>query len=287
MNELAELKIILSDLRMQYRSVSKQLSRCPDGHLMIVREGLYYKYYQTNHAGGRRERRGIGKDRMLISRLAHKSYLEEKRRRLEENIRILENAADHSCSLDDHEILQQLPRHFEQLQSVRILRGRDDGPDWPHPSRHPAVCPQRPRLDIGPMRPEEWASMPYAENTQFLENKIYLTSRGIACRSKSEIGVLDNYDRLQIPFHYDETFLIDGHRLSPDVVGVRSDGMLIYHEHCGRFEEGYKQRMAWKLSLYESVGICPGKNLILSFDHEDGSMNLALIREQIRDAYGL
>ena len=78
-----------------------------------------------------------------------------------------------------------------------------------------------------------------------------------------------------------------GELLAPDAVGARRDGVLIYHEHCGVNSEGYHKRNAHKLDLYERAGIVQGKNLLLTFDREDGSIDLELIRMQIMDIYRL
>ena len=95
------------------------------------------------------------------------------------------------------------------------------------------------------------------------------------------------YDSLEIPFHYDEVVLIGGRQVSPDIIGARRDGTLIFHEHRGLFSDEYLARNDWKSGLYAAAGIIPGVNLIYTYDSPSGVINARLAREIIKDIYWL
>ena len=157
---------------------------------------------------------------------------------------------------------------------------------WPNP-RESGIRPKTPLLRLTDITPEEWAALPYRVNTKNKERKVHFTSRGLACRSKSEMGILNEYDGFRIFFHYDEVITIDGEELSPDIIGCRMDGTLIYHEHLGLQDEPYRQKYIRKEYIYSKAGIKHGKNLIYTYDSESGGLNMRLVREIIKDAYRL
>jgi hypothetical protein len=180
-----------------------------------------------------------------------------------------------------------MPASFSAIDPKTILTGSEHSGLWPNPSRDPGIEVRYPVTDTGGMTPEEWGALPYRENTSFCENKIHYSSRAIACRSKSEMAILELYDNLGIPFHYDETLQLSGEYVSPDFIGARSDGKLIYHEHFGLNDPEYIKRAARKTELYRNASIIQGKNLICTYDREDGSINLALIEAMIKDMYNI
>lgn len=285
MNHLTELHGLLSKLRFRQRIVRKELSRCPSGRLAVTHDHGYTSFIEVVYESGVRKRFGINKKPERVVKLARKAYLEEETKRLKKNIERIERMIDGTDSLEPADILRTLPANYEVLDREILFTGRKSGLTWPNPSRDPSVRPKRPALDTGALTPGEWGALPYCENTSFAEYKKHFTSRGVACRSKSEIAILEKYDSLGIPYHCDETIVIGNTTLAPDVVGARADGKLIYHEHFGLRDESYKRRNTWKLELYESAGIRLGDNLICTFDREDESLNMELVEAQIRDRY--
>ncbi len=276
---------MLHILRKRQRIVAKSLSRAPEGSLYISVDGQYLKYrWRTNENGVMRER-SIGKEGELIRRLARKRYLQEELSRIKSNIALLEKACSKSVSLEPDEIVKALPKGLGYLDRELFVTGRNASFNWPHPSRSPDVSVRRPVLDTGLMSPEEWAALPYRENTSYLQYKKQLSPRGFLCRSKSEVAIAGRYDVFRIPFHCDETILIDTYELAPDFIGARADGKLIYHEHCGLHDDGYRSNFSWKLSLYDSVGIRPGQNLIITYDREDSTLNLELVDAFLKAYY--
>jgi len=285
MNSLDSLYLLQTKLKNEYRFVCKELSRCPQGELKIVEEHNYIRYIHTTHDGSVRKRTAISKNPKLIGKLAHKTYLEEKKARLAENIRLIDSILKKSRSLDVSDILAALPWRFHMLDSGIVINGSSSKYNWPFPIRNGSVPPRAAALTTGGLTPEEWGALPYCENTAFLERKTQLTSRGVACRSKSEVAILEKYDAFHIPYHYDEMVIFGNRAFAPDLIAARFDGTLAYHEHFGLSDPDYRRKSNWKMDLYDAEGIRPGKNLICTYDREDGSINMELIEAQIRDMF--
>lgn len=59
---------------------------------------------------------------------------------------------------------------------------------------------------------------------------------------------------------------------------------LVYWEHCGRVNDpAYMRHHKWKLSMYEKAGIVPWKNLILTYDNEQGNIDARIIEAEIKN----
>ncbi len=285
MESFIPLQNLITDLKKMRQSVAAELAHTPAGYLMITEKKDGFHYYDVSYKDGKRCCRSIGHDVRLVEQLARRRVLEEKLRRLDENTKLLQAAAVKSLPLEDADIIRTLPKYFETL-GRDVLIGKPRTFDWPRPCRDGSVMPLTTLpLTTGGLSPREWATLPYCENTGYLEYKKYFNSRGVACRSKSEVAILEKYDAFPIPFHCDESFRIGRDSLAPDVIGARADGVLIYHEHFGGQDERYFQRRARKRWLYAAAGILPGKNLICTHDSEDGTIDMAAVETQIRSLF--
>ncbi len=267
--------------------MSKQLSRAPEGRLYVVKNGIYRAFRREIYIDGVRRMIGIGKKPDVMTALAHKAFLTEKLRRLNIDIELLEMITASSLSLENNAVIDALHPSLQTLPDDMLIYGRRaNSLDWPHPVNE-SLYPKEARLRIDPEDRFNWAAEPYLANTSFMEKKIYSNPRGVQCRSKSEGSVLGLYDDLRIPFHTDETIIMGGRLIAPDIIGCRADGCLIYHEHKGMSSEAYNSRDDYKDRVYKEFGIRQGVNLIYTFDRPDGSVNLPLIQEIIKDAYRL
>ncbi|MCR4805940.1 MAG: hypothetical protein K5981_09895, partial [Clostridia bacterium] len=267
MHEQKTIQALLSEMESEYERGNIELKQLPRGVLRITRNGpkriSFFREYQYE---GVRKRKGIGLDEALIYQLAHKAYLQEKQRRLAANAEKLKNMRDGLESLESCDILQAMPRHFDLLDARRVISGEQlKTQDFPHPVFDGSILPERAGLDTGGLSLKDWAEKPYCANTKRMEHLVHRTSRGILCRSKSEVAILELYDRLGLVYHYDEVVEIDGYYRAPDFRFVRPDRKLIYHEHAGLLDEAYRDDLMDKLMIYRLAGIEQGKNLILTF----------------------
>lgn len=283
--EKTELDLYLSDLRKQRRDVKNALRRAPEGSLRITQNGSYLSYLHITHADGKRVAKAIGKDPGLIYALARKEYNLRLLQALDHNIETLLRAKTQWIPIDEGQLLRTLPKHYDTLEKDKILdRVLISAMDWPCPKPN-GVAAREPALRLEGLTPEEWAARPYRENTKNPEHKIHPNRKGLLCRSKSEVLVTNNYEDLNIFYHYDEVIFINGYYLSPDVIGLAHSLNFKYHEHYGLNSEEYQDHNRFKESLYRDAGIVPGKNLIITYDSPQGRLNARLLHEILLDAY--
>lgn len=118
---------------------------------------------------------------------------------------------------------------------------------------------------------------------------IHRTARGELVRSKSEVIIADALFDKGIDYEYEkELHLNEDGIKSPDfTIEDAESGSKFYWEHCGMMsDETYRRRWETKRMIYEKHGIIEGKNLIVSYDKEDGSIDSQEIRNLINRYLG-
>ncbi|HKM28171.1 MAG TPA: hypothetical protein VJY37_00650 [Anaerovoracaceae bacterium] len=125
--------------------------------------------------------------------------------------------------------------------------------------------------------------MPRRQNSM-PDNGRNLVVNGIYYKSKSEMIIALILEKLELEYAYETRIAADGEVFYPDFAVKRpSDGRIIYLEHCGMIsEEGYNERLAYKISKYYSEGIVLWSNLILTFDELDGGFDAVSAEKVIR-----
>ena len=111
---------------------------------------------------------------------------------------------------------------------------------------------------------------------QFYEEKlIHKTKRGEMVRSKSEVIIADSLFYAGIDYSYeDDLVLNNGIIAHPDFTIYKGGQPIFYWEHLGMLQkEDYREKWDIKRKSYEENGIIEGKNLIISKDGLDGSIN--------------
>jgi len=115
------------------------------------------------------------------------------------------------------------------------------------------------------------------------EGRTHITSRGLRVRSKSEVLIAEKLYEYGIDFRYEEVLKIGKYTFVPDFTVRRRDGKVFYWEHCGRTsDEEYMTRHRRKMELYEIAGIVPWDNLIVTYDDEEGNINIAAAEGEIK-----
>ena len=113
---------------------------------------------------------------------------------------------------------------------------------------------------------------------------IHRTARGELVRSKSEVIIADALFDKGIDYEYEKELHLNGDGIkSPDfTIEDAESGSKFYWEHCGMMsDETYRRRWECKRMIYEKHGIVEGKNLIVSFDKSNGSIDSKEIRNLI------
>ena len=121
-------------------------------------------------------------------------------------------------------------------------------------------------------------------NNQLYEyNLIHKTKRGEMVRSKSEVIIADALFNAEIDYSYEEELKLNNDVvLHPDFT-IHIGGNAIYWEHLGMLQkEDYRRKWDIKRKTYEENGIVEGKNLIISKDGADGSIDSQHIDQLIK-----
>lgn len=126
-----------------------------------------------------------------------------------------------------------------------------------------------------------------SENPHYPEHLKHRTSFGLIVRSRIEAAAAElAYSRGYYIMYEKRVILFDeegnAHVVYPDFILCENenspDVTWIYWEHLGRLDlEGYRERTMLKLKLFPENGIMPGRNLILTTDGMDESIDLMAV----------
>lgn len=276
----------LTRLKEIRKTVKFKLRHPLEGRLLISNNASGPAFFRETYTDGKRKLKGIGRRPESIYKLAHQRYLEELLKAVETNIHALESAGVLLKPMDTGEIIRRLPKNYHLLRPELILDPHfsEDGEKRLRPVRDGSIKPAFLTTCMDGVLPEEWMYQRYCENTSHLEYKTHLSESGNYVRSKSEALIMPLYEQRAIAFHYDELLRVPGGFISPDFYWISGFGRMIVHEHVGRLDDPvYAEHHYKKMEIYRANGFELGRNLILSFDDENGNVNLALIGAMIDD----
>lgn len=124
----------------------------------------------------------------------------------------------------------------------------------------------------------------------FYEDKlIHRTANGELVRSKSEVVIANCLYYNKLEYIYEPELILEGKVKRPDFMIIDDDtGEKWYWEHCGMMtDKKYVKRWEEKKKFYEKNGIKEGKNLIVTYDDENGGLDSAKIDEMVRNIFNL
>lgn len=107
-------------------------------------------------------------------------------------------------------------------------------------------------------------------------------------RSKSEVIIADCLHYNDLLYEYEPVLELEpGKPLRPDFKVLDGDtGEVWYWEHCGVMNDPkYVRRWEDKKKFYEKHGIVEGKNLIVTYDDENGGLDSGYIDQLIKDTF--
>lgn len=138
--------------------------------------------------------------------------------------------------------------------------------------------------DYAPLfpNPMEWELLE-GEQNQYKKEERRHYYKGVYFRSKSEVLVAMVLDSHGLEFKYEVALHINGRTIYPDfVIRRKRDGKIFIWEHFGLiFSEEYRQKMYLKIAELHEAGFNPWDNLLMSFDSEDGSIDIAFIERMV------
>lgn len=274
MFEREGIEEILNGLITKRAAVEKQLLNYPEGDLKVRRQWKKEKKYMTFYlempqkpGDVRRERKNISKDADRLRVMARKEYLQTALERLEGNIIALQEMLD----------------NLEDTSTEGILSGLD-------PAIQKEIVFQKQKEYLLPDDPAEakalleWIREPYPKNPNYSQYLKHRTSTGELVRTKSEALIYEKLKEYKLAYRYENQLMAGNTAIYPDFTIRRTDGKIFYWEHAGRCDlQSYRDDLIWKIKTYESLGIGQWDNLIISFDVEDGRIDMREVESQIKN----
>ena len=119
------------------------------------------------------------------------------------------------------------------------------------------------------------------------EKLIHRTLRDEFVRSKSEVIIANMLHENGIPYEYEKELVINGIKKLPDfTIDDVESGKTWYWEHCGMMNNAsYQKHWEEKKAFYESNGIEEEKNLIATYDDENGGIDSVKIKNIIQEHF--
>jgi len=115
----------------------------------------------------------------------------------------------------------------------------------------------------------KWMNESYETNTLHVERLQYRTILGTIVRSKSEANIANTFERLGIPYRYEQKLYISGRMVFPDYIIRLPNGDMVLWEHNGLIEDdAYAERANEKIKLYEAAGYRQHTNLIITYEDD-------------------
>lgn len=130
--------------------------------------------------------------------------------------------------------------------------------------------------------PREWELLEAEQNEYRKEERRHLY-KGVYYRAKSEVVIAMVLDSHGLEFKYEVALHINGRTIYPDfVIRRKRDGKIFIWEHFGLIcNDEYRQKMYRKIAELHEAGFNPWDNLLMSFDSEDGSIDIDFIEKMV------
>ena len=246
-----------------------------DGHS----SGASKYTYVSKSADGKRKRNQVDVDAPEVRGFLRGVYLREELALVEKNLRVIRRVHSSYFDYTPDDVLRLVPERFRGMPETHFLLGLRD---CVHGGLGGFTDDVPPGGELNEL--EAWARAPYKISDYMPEGREHTTSRGLKVRSKSEAAICEALYKFEVPFRYEEELVVGRHKYAPDfVVRSQKNGKLFYWEHCGlTSSRDYMDRHYRKMQDYEKFGIVPWDNLIVTYDGEGGTINLAWIEAIIK-----
>lgn len=269
-----EIEELIMSSKQLIEECALEIEELPEGYLGVCFEEKGRISSETlihyhSEKGGKRTR--IEVDSIIAKQLARKKYLKQEMKMLKKNMDILKGISGDYITPSKQEILNTMSRVYSKLPAE--------------------IYDNNIKKEV-----QIWASQPYERDLRYEEYNTIPTFTGTKVKSKSERDIFEMLHRNGRPPRYEQILHIRGYELAPDFtvpieyVGDTEtsidiiDGMkVVFWEHLGLMSNPrYRKTFRWKLDEYESVGIYPGKNLIITFEGDGHFLSSSEIEEIIK-----
>ena len=262
------LKNLLENVIVIRNSVEGRIARLPEGkirtYLQTKKGKTYIAYAQIMDNGARIY---ITKDTQKIIDLTAKLFLIKNLELIDQYIVKLRETICAAEKISMQKILDNIP------EELKVFLHFDDSTG--------SVLTQE---AVQRKRTEEFMKAEYLPFVPSETQTRHVTSDGTIVRSKSELIIYELLLQYHITFRYEKPVMIDGTEYRPDFTILLPDGKVIYWEHAGMMtKEEYRNRHKKKMDVFESAGIVPWDNLIVTYDDKNGNININCIISEIRN----
>lgn len=253
------LENVYHDLERVRKDLDAELKSLPEGSLNIDNRGHneFYKIHLPKKGNRKKDiRKGITKDKALVSALVRKRYVENAVSILDSDIAMMEKMLKSYQPVDENSVMAEFV------------------------SRHPALADDIYRnVD----ETDTWASDYERQKDFYDDDRTSVAGDGTVMRSRGEIIIAEKLRQYNIPFRYEASLGIPDLAYVPDFTIKRPrDSKIFFWEHFGDVnDDAYMARNARKLERYEEYGIVPWDNLIVTYDLTNGGVNVPLIEAMI------
>lgn len=263
---MQNLEDLLTFLEKNLKKVSTELEEAPTGTLVRVTDRGKVKYLKSDKVDDGYRRKHADPDADIVKALARKEYLRIEKELLESDIALIRNINRRYVEPTPENILNRVKKAYDKLPEKYFFMPL---------SRFSSSGERENKELLSRQQLVEWSRAEYEQSDYKPEKKIHITSEGVRVRSKSELIIAELLYIQDIPFRYEEMLTIANRKFAPDFTILREDGALVYWEHCGMPNNpAYMASHKDKLSKYEAAGIVPWKNLIITYDEPDGTLNI-------------
>lgn len=239
-------------------SLNTEIAKYPEGTLTTNKNGDYHKYYVLKNG----KRKYISKDdNKLIEELAKKKYLMAEVKDLQNEI----NA------------INAYLNNYQEERYTKKLISKEDGVSE---ILKPLIMSKEQQL-------LKWETEEYPSFSGFPQGLIHQGPFGKKYRSKTEANIAFLLVKHHVPQRYEWERMINGTLYPIDFTTKHpKDGRLIFWEHFGRMDDAsYCMKIGTKLRDFESAGIFPGINLIMTFESKRFPMNINQLEEIVEAWY--
>ncbi|MBR3245213.1 MAG: hypothetical protein IKF90_21390 [Parasporobacterium sp.] len=245
-------------LAAEEKKYSDVIQSLPDGRLEVGKNGDYYKYYSVKDG----KRVYLPKSESeRIECLAKKRYLQELRKDVQAEIKAID---------------YYLKYHQSDSSAKKLLASQNGV----SAILKDLLVPEDETL-------RKWTSEEYQAYQGFPQMLVHRGPFGKMFRSKTEADIAYLLTKHRIPYRYEWEHLINGIYYPIDFTTRHpKTGQYVFWEHFGQMDKpSYVAKIGTKLLDFESAGIFPEVNLILTFESTRFPMNVNQLEETVEKWY--
>lgn len=258
-----QLRKELNQLNRILEEAKKRLKNAPIGNLRISKKGNTVEYYYKNRADNNGKQRYMKKsEEKLVRGLAQRDYDTSIIKNAEERIKAIETFLEKYNRTSLKGVYRKTNGYRKELIVPFVISDEE--------------------------YVKQWKAVEY-KGKGFLEDALeIMTENGERVRSKSEKIIADKLHALGVPYRYEYPLVLDGNmKIYPDFTILRMpEREEIYLEHFGLMDdEGYVEKVMWKLNTYERNGIYLGINLFITYETGRNPLNTKTLDRLIRSLF--